>query len=165
MQIYDYYIAPEDYERALKNGICRSTLEYRIHSLGWDREKAVNTPPRKRKRIAKHLVEEAQKNGIGYATLRYRLNIYGWDVTRAISEPVWDSEQYSRNSKNRKYPKEILELAHENNIPEGTFYHRIRRQGVDMITAVTRPIMTRKEVSRLGNEAYFNLYGRKFSSY
>lgn len=170
MEVYDFYIAPEDYKIASRNGICKKTLDNRIRGLGWDKERAINTPPRKRKKIAKYLVEEAEKNGIRYNALRYRLNIRGWDARRAVTEPIWDIEKYTKNlektwDKNRKYPKEILELAEKNNISNYVFYDRINKQGMDMITAATRPVMTRGQISRLGIEAYRKLHGHKFGHY
>lgn len=170
MQVYDFYITPEEYKIAAENGICRTTLNSRIRDLAWDKEKAITTPPRMYKRVPKYLVEEAQQNGIPYIVLNQRLNILEWDAKKAVTEPIWGKEQRRKKAnkmrdKNRKYPKEILELAEKNNISKHVFYDRINRQGLDILTAATRPIMTRKQISRLGIEAYRNLYGRKFGCY
>lgn len=170
MEVYDFYITPEEYKIAAENGICRTTLNSRIRDLAWDKEKAITTPPKKFKRVPKYLVEEAQQNGIPYIVLNQRLNILGWDTKRAATEPIWGKEQRRKRAKKmcdsrRKYPKEILELAVQNNIPKYVFYDRINRQGLDMLTAATRPIMTREQISRLGIEAYRNLYGHGFGDY
>ncbi|ASB66395.1 hypothetical protein S101413_02950 [Bacillus velezensis] len=45
----DWYITPEEYERAAKNGISRSLLGKRIRGAGWDKERALATPPKKRR--------------------------------------------------------------------------------------------------------------------
>lgn len=170
MKVYDFYITPEEYKIAAENGICRTTLDSRVRVLGWDKEKAITTPPRMYKRVPKYLVEEARQNGIPYRVLIERLNILGWDAKRAVTEPIWGKEQRRKmakkmHDKNRKYPKKILELAERNNIPKCVFYDRINKQGLDILTAATRPIMTREQISRLGIEAYRNLYGRKFGCY
>ena len=151
LEIYNFYITPEEYKIAESNGICRTTLDSRIYGLGWNKEKAINTTPRKLSRIAKHLVEKARLNGISYSVLRQRLNVLGWDVKRAVTEPVWGKEQRRKSAekmhdRKRKYPKEILELAEGNNIPRYVFYDRINRQGLDITTAATRPVIVRKQV-------------------
>ncbi|WP_341272481.1 hypothetical protein [Bacillus thuringiensis] len=35
---YDYYITPEEYEIAEKNGVCASTLRSRIYDLCWSKD-------------------------------------------------------------------------------------------------------------------------------
>ena len=43
-----FYITPEEYDIAEKNGICRDTLEYRIRKAKfYGREVALTKPPRK----------------------------------------------------------------------------------------------------------------------
>ena len=37
---YSWYISPQEYKQAKKNGICRSTLEDRIRQRGWSKRKA-----------------------------------------------------------------------------------------------------------------------------
>lgn len=37
----NYYITPEEYDLAEKNGICKATLESRIKQLGWSKKKAI----------------------------------------------------------------------------------------------------------------------------
>ena len=167
MEVYDFYITPEEYKIAESNGICPNTLEKRIRWYGWDKKKAVGMPPIKHKRIAKHLVEEAQRNGIGYNTLRYRLN-RGWNTERAVTEPVMSFQLCGKKSaaiKGTKYPIEYLELAAKNGISRSRFRDRVSRLGWTMEKAATKPIMTREEVSKVAREAYFNLYGHSFGEY
>ena len=45
---YDFYITPEEYKIAAQNGINRKTLEDRIRKLGWNKERAINTPTKKK---------------------------------------------------------------------------------------------------------------------
>ena len=40
---YDYYITPEEYEIAERNGVCASTLNRRIRDLGWEKDIAITT--------------------------------------------------------------------------------------------------------------------------
>ena len=48
---YDFYITPEEYKIAAQNGINRKTLEDRIRKLGWNKERAINTPTKKKNRL------------------------------------------------------------------------------------------------------------------
>jgi hypothetical protein len=41
---YDYYITPEEYEEAERNGISRKHVNYRIRQFGWGKQKAITTP-------------------------------------------------------------------------------------------------------------------------
>ena len=43
--MYDYYITPEEYETAERNGISRVLLDKRVRDLLWDKETAINKPP------------------------------------------------------------------------------------------------------------------------
>lgn len=45
--IYDFYITPEEYEIAVKNGIGKVALENRIRKHGWDKERALTQPTQK----------------------------------------------------------------------------------------------------------------------
>jgi len=37
LQVYDFYITPEEYEEAAKIGITKKTLDKRIRYRGWDK--------------------------------------------------------------------------------------------------------------------------------
>jgi uncharacterized protein YjcR len=145
--MYEYYITPEEYERAAKYGVRPALLEVRIRSLGWKKEKAITTPPHKKKRIAKEWVELAEKNGICYSTLKYRINVLGWDPERAATQPLQDRRKQAKIAcdKSRVYPKEIIELMKKNGIPYDTFRYRVRA-GWSLEDAATRPIMTRRQI-------------------
>ena len=88
---YDYYITDEEYAIAKKNGISKHTLNYRIRQMGWGKEKALTTKPRKYTDRAKQ-VEIAKANGISRATFYDRLSD-GWKVEDAYTIPVMSSKQ------------------------------------------------------------------------
>ena len=88
---YDYYITDEEYVIAEKNGIGKDTLNFRIRRMGWDKEKALTTKPRKYTNRAKQ-VEIAKANGIGRSTFYDRLSD-GWKVEDAYTIPVMSSKQ------------------------------------------------------------------------
>jgi hypothetical protein len=151
--MFEFYITPEEYERAAKYGVRPALLEVRIRSLAWKKEKAITTPPQKKKRIAKEWVELAEKNGICYSTLKYRINVLGWEPERAATQPLQDRKKQAKIAceKSRKYPKEIIELAKKNGIPYDTFRNRVRA-GWSLIDAATRPVMTRREIGLMTKE-------------
>ena len=62
--IYGFYITPEEYEAAERNGIDGWTLERRIRYLGWRKRKAIHTPKRKRDTRYSSLARKAIENGI-----------------------------------------------------------------------------------------------------
>ncbi|KIL16724.1 hypothetical protein [Bacillus safensis] len=88
---------------AEKNGVSRSIFTGRLR-LGWDSDKAANTPkidpheqakrlsdfsPRtKRRKFSEELVKLAESNGISYSNLQQRVSISGWDPYTAATTPV-----------------------------------------------------------------------------
>ena len=88
---YDFYITPEEYAIAEKNGISKDTLNFRIRRMGWDKEKALTTKTRKYTDRTKQ-IEIAKANGIGRSTFYDRL-ADGWKVEDAYTIPVMDSKQ------------------------------------------------------------------------
>lgn len=156
---YDYYITDEEYALAVSNGISKSTLEYRIRSLGWSKQKALTTPIQKHKKYPLWALELAQVNGIPYKTFKYRI-FSGWDFETAATRKIGESQ-----SRKRKYPIEIIELAEKNGISYSTFTKRVNRFKWDVIKAATTPIMSKEESLanarkkssfRLGIEAFWN---------
>lgn len=149
MNVYDFYITPDEYRQALENGVRAALLEVRIRTLGWSKAKAINTRPHVKKPLA-DWVEVAAANGICYSTLRYRANELGWDLHRAATQPLQDRKAQAKCAyeKSRKYPKEIIELVKENGINYDTFRGRVR-SGWDLYKAATTPTMTPREIGLL----------------
>lgn len=151
--VYQFYITPDEYDKASKNGIRPALLEVRIRTLAWEKDKAINTPPLKFKRIPKEWVEIAKDNGICYSTLKYRTNTLGWDIERAATQPLQDRQAQAKLAyeKSRKYPKEYVDLAKLNNISLRTFHNRME-SGWSLEDAATKPIMTSREIGLLTKE-------------
>ncbi|MDT8718301.1 hypothetical protein IAI10_16660 [Clostridium sp. 19966] len=150
---YDFYITPEEYDRALLKGISKDLLEVRIRTLAWDKERAINTSPNEHKRLDSDWIKLANQNGICYSTFKYRANELGWDLERAATQPLQDRSKQAQKlkEKNRKYPKKFKELALKNGISERTFHRRLKL-GLSIEIAATRPIMTPREVGLLTKE-------------
>jgi hypothetical protein len=152
VNVYDFYITPGQYEVAAENGISRQLLDARIRYLAWDKEKAITSPPHKKKPL-KDWVEIAEKHGICYSTLRYRMNRLGWDPERAATQPLQDRAKQAKkiSEKSRKYPKEIISLLVQSGVPYDRFRNRVYA-GWDLYEAATRPAMTRSEIGLLTKE-------------
>ena len=79
---YSFYITPTDYLDAEKNGISYDTLNHRIRTLAWDKQRAITTPPR-RNPWGKW-TKIAKDNGICTSTLRSRM-LRGMDLEKAAT--------------------------------------------------------------------------------
>ena len=126
MKVYDWYITPEEYRIAEKNGIKRDTLEKRIRYHGWDKERAITEPIKGSK--YKKWVQLAKKNGISSSVFYQRVNRLNWSIKKAATTPI--------NSTKHKYPKWIKEELKKNGIKYYTFLKRIEN-GWDLERAYT----------------------------
>ncbi|XEC97025.1 hypothetical protein AB6A23_11070 [Paenibacillus tarimensis] len=168
MNPYDFYITPEEYNQAANNGISRPLLEVRIRTLAWSKDRAINTPPHKKKPL-KDWVEVAAKHGICYGTLRYRANQLGWDIERAATQPLQDRKAQAKAAyeASRKYPVEMVEKAKANGISYHTFCSRINDSGWSIERAATTPVMTLREIGLLTKDKRqrrFKLHSRSWNS-
>ncbi|SDJ20547.1 hypothetical protein SAMN04488123_12051 [Natribacillus halophilus] len=137
MNVYDYYITPEEYEEAERNGIGKKTLDSRIRVYGWRKKRAITEKTQRRTKRGKYL-KIAENNGINPQTFYNRVNIHGWSeddaATRPKVDPAITIEKNGRQQ--RKTTDDILKKAAENNIPRSTLFARIEK-GYDMETAAT----------------------------
>ncbi|MGE0981293.1 hypothetical protein [Bacillus cereus] len=134
MRYYGPVITDEDYEKAAKNGISKSNVYQRVHENGWELERAITVPVRKRKgEIKASMVMIAERNGISRITFWKRVK-GGMDPYEAATKP----KGYAAH----------LELARKNGIKDVTFYQRVKR-GMDPYEAATKPVMSRKEVQQI----------------
>lgn len=155
-----FYITPEEYEAAEKLGISKSTLESRVWDLGWEKERALTTPPRKLNDRS-HWSKVAETNGISYRLFINRVTLHGWSEERAATEPVWTKKDYKKfwaekNARNNRESDPIYQfsqLAVENGICKNTFYSRIRLLRWDPERAATEPIVPPKERGIRGKQA------------
>src|SRR5690625_4600507 len=83
----EFYITPEEYEIARKNGINEKNLNQRIRDYGWTKEKAM-TAPIKKQMDRKYWAKIAEENGIHYNTFMSRIHTYGWNDKKAASKPL-----------------------------------------------------------------------------
>ncbi len=147
-----FYITPEEYAEAAEHGVNAVVLEVRIRSLAWPKERAITTPPQ-RKRSLREWVKLAEKNGICYSTLRYRVNRLGWEPERAATQPLQDRKKQAKAAyeASRKYKPEWIEQARENGIHPDLFRHRMT-WGWTPEKAYSTPPMTPSEIGLLTKE-------------
>lgn len=156
---YNYYITPEEYEIAEKNGICASTLNKRIRELRWEKEVAITTPVRMHDKYGWNMVKEiALQNGITRHVYCDRIK-RGWSLIDAISQPPLSRiESIKRASKvnscfkNKALSEEQREIAALNGISYTVARDRIKRLGWSIEEAITIPIMTRSECGKKGGK-------------
>ncbi|PEA85888.1 hypothetical protein [Bacillus thuringiensis] len=153
---YDYYITPDEYERAERKGISASTLRSRIYDFCWRKERAINTPP-----IKNHLWREVKdivlSNGIARKTFEKRIKL-GWDLDRAINQRPMNSKEIAKileQKKKRVFTDEQIQQAEENGISYRLLYDRVRRRKWEWEVAITTPVLTRSECAKRGKEASY----------
>ena len=137
-----WYITPEDYEVAAKNGIKRDTVNERVRRWGWDVDRAITTIP-KRHNVPKELMEKAKAIGLEPNTVATRL-YRGWTMEEACSRP-------KKQGRQRLYPDWVYEKAKENNIRYSVVNHRVH-DGWDLERACTERVWTRKEIVEKAKE-------------
>lgn len=159
MDIYSFYITPTEYEQASMHGVDPQSLDRRVRLLGWDKNKAINTPIRNQTG-RKYWAQIAMQNGIGYQTFMNRVNTRGWDEERAATLPLQDRKAAAAKATEaiRIIPSETLRLAEENGIAYHTLRMRLKR-GWDTGRAATEAVWTNKEAGRRGKERTLELYG------
>lgn len=146
MNLYEFYIQPQEYSLAESVGIKPKTLEKRIRGLAWDKRKAITTPTRPKRDLTPYY-QLAEQNGIPRKTFNGRMR-RSWEPMRAATQPIekrgeslnkrWDTE--------RKYPKECVQKAKENGVTYREFQWRMKN-GWSLKEASETKLLTKKEAS------------------
>lgn len=155
-----FYITPEEYEEAARNGVSRKTLTQRIRQYGWNKQRAIQTPPRERKDLDEYWVNVSQLNGIKRDTFIKRIRKYGFSPQEAATRPLNDNSVVARVmiERNRKIPMRYIELAQRNGIKRATFYSRLK-YGWPIEDAATVPTLTFNECGRRGAAKLIERHG------
>lgn len=83
MTALNIYITPDEYAAAAARGISKKTLELRVRTYGWPKERAITEPVQPRTDWSEWYAVAAE-NGI--APLTFRTRIYrGWPPERAAT--------------------------------------------------------------------------------
>ena len=138
-----WYITPEDYEVAKRNGIKRDTVNQRVRRFGWDIDRAITVKPR-RVDIPKDLLKKAKEIGIQRYTIINRIRD-GWSMEEACTTEVGNV------GRPKIHPEWVYKKAKENNIKASALNHRINR-GWDLERACTEKTKDKKEVVKIMRE-------------
>ncbi|ADL53245.1 hypothetical protein [Clostridium cellulovorans] len=124
----DYYITPEEYLKAEKNGIGRRLFEDRVRRYGWSKTRALATPKtiREESPFTKEQLNTARKNGISFEAAYGRVKRLKWSIEKAISTPILTRSEMASNRK--KEASEAMKVAVRNGISEQLFRERIARE-------------------------------------
>ena len=164
MESKDYYVTPDEYDIAKKNGIPYRIVNARIRSSGWSKQRAITEPVLKRDRgLNEEYVKKAKLNGISRDVFAYRVS-HGYTNEEAATIPVRDNKKLMSQlgKKRRKYSKELIKLAESNGISIRTFYKRIQKNKWDPIKAATTPLILGTERAKMGAKAYREIHGNEF---
>lgn len=135
MKYYSPVITDEDYEKAEKNGISKMNVYLRVNKRGWEIERAITVPIRKKKCVTginAGMKKLAEMNGISHTTLYKRLK-KGMDPYEAVTAP-----------KKHKRWESLIKIAQENGISASSFYARMDR-GMDPYEAAIKPLRKYKK--------------------
>ncbi|MFD2704191.1 hypothetical protein [Salibacterium lacus] len=140
-----FYITPEDYETAASNGIKTATLHTRVHLNGWDIDRAVTQPVR-RKRSHGDWPKIAEANGI--SKHRYYTRVYhGYAPERAATMPPLTLEERvdKMTRDRRRFTDEQIRRAREHGVSRRLLQQRVVKQHWDVERAITEPVNMRRE--------------------
>lgn len=154
---YDFYITPEEYDIAEKNGISRALLNQRVRGGGWDKEVAMSKPSQHGSTGWNLVKEIAKENGISYWTFKQRRRA-GMELMKAATIPPHSPKEciaLANKARGVREPftKEELKRAEENGVSYYTLAARVRKCKWDMETAITTPPLSFSECGKRGKEA------------
>ena len=138
-----FYITPEDFEKAKENGIHKETVITRVRKLGWDVDKAITKPARKKRKFTKEEIEIMEENGVDRDVAASRM-YWGWTLEEAITKPKKRGRQYV-------YPEWVYKEADKNGISYSALGNRIRR-GMSLEEACTKKVITKQEALEIGRK-------------
>lgn len=152
-----YYITPDDYERAEKNGISRKLLNRRVRGSGWDIEKAITKKPGPGGRNCPNSGKwEKWKDRavVSHAVFLDRLHLK-WSEEAAATTQLVEPKDKSRLRGKRKFTDEQLAIAASNGVSYQLLCQRLRskKRKWTIEKAMTTPPMTRQQIAQTGVKA------------
>lgn len=161
---FRYYITPDEYEIAAKNGIRRQTVNNRVRDLAWSVNEAITKPPKRKRKYSEYeaLLEIAKSNDISKSTFSKRLD-RGWSPIDAATRKKVDREHGlsigRRRHREKKYTENDALEAEKNRIPRRVMAERINKLDWDVHQAKTVPVLDKTERASMGKRAVILKYG------
>lgn len=152
---YYAFISWEQRQKAEINGIDYMNLFNRVYTLGWDVEKAITTPIRRRptrgEQYGQETLDNLKKYNIKYNTFISRIR-HGWDIKEACTTPPLSgiqrgkrmTEKFEKKGYKGGLKKEHFEIAKKNGIEKLTVYNRVSNLRWDIERAITEPLNLEK---------------------
>lgn len=137
------YLTAEDYEIAERNGICRDYAYQRYYMLGWDREKAINTPVIQYKNLWRNYKDISKvSRSVFYKRIREGISPEEAATTPPHPHPGgW-------NKFTGKFSEKDLEIAAANGISESTAKARVYIYKWPVELAITVPVGKKRLMMR-----------------
>lgn len=151
----DFYLTPEDFEKAAAKGISEATLKQRVYGYRWKKERAITEPVRKTKETGwKEYKEIATKHGISARTYRKRRE-KGMTPLEAATAPLMSKREMQKLSlqlrrEKRPFTEEEIKIAESNGINYHALLGRKKRKW-DNETAITTLLLTLEETLKRAN--------------
>lgn len=156
MDVYNFYITPDEYKIAERNGISRHTLDMRIRELAWDKQRAITEGPQQ-KNDRTEFVKIAQANGIE-PRLFYNRVSRGMNPHRAATQPkqckkTWHKEMDKRRRANFRHPVWVYEEIKKIGVTASLFQRRLDSGNFTFEEAYTMPPLSGEECARRAHES------------
>jgi len=157
-----YYLTPEHFELAEKNGISKRLLSDRVYQRGWLINRAINQPKQNKNNteVFKLWAKVAEANGIRSILFSQRLIVSKWSYEKAATHKKMNKDEIAAEAKKtnvyRIFTKEQHEIAKANGIKKGTMYARVRDYGWTVDDAITVTVYSQGECIELarGNSGW-----------
>ena len=138
-----YYLTPEHFELANKNGISKRLLGDRVYQRGWLIDRAISQPKQNKNSSEdfKLWAKVAENNGISSILFSQRLTVSKWSYEKSATHKKMTKEEIAAEAKKTNvytvFTKEQHEIAKTNGIKKGTMYARVRDYGWTVEDAIT----------------------------
>lgn len=142
-----HYITPEDTTTAEKNGITHNALYQRVHSYGWDIDRAITQPMKRDIPFHSEWIDTAKNNGIKLSVFRARVRNQGWDEETAATTPILSSVECGIRSGDKKniFTEEQIKKMENLGLSRSTVRQRINSYGWSIEDAVNTPTLSLSE--------------------
>jgi len=117
-----YYLTPEHFELAEKNGISKRLLSDRVYQQGWIIDRAISQPKQNKNNSEefKLWAKVAESNGISRILFSQRILVSGWDYEKSATHKKMNKDEIAAEAKKTNvytvFTKEQHEVAKANGL-------------------------------------------------